>query len=151
MKIHFHIEYRTVFGEEIVLNIVGNGDAVTRYRMTTDDGIYWRCSLNDDAKHRVLDYFYSVENNGNETRQEWRTVAHRLVLEPTKSEFFHVFNRWIDMPEDSYLYSSAFTDCLKSSEIHTSSAPHNCATDNGLPFRAKSTNWVAGTRRKPCP
>ena len=119
MKIHFHIEYRTVFGEEIVLNIVGNGDAVTRYRMTTDDGIYWRCSLNDDAKHRVLDYFYSVENNGNETRQEWRTMAHRLVLEPAKSEFFHVFNRWIDMPEDSYLYSSAFTDCLKSSEIHT--------------------------------
>ena len=94
--------------------------------MTTADGLNWTYALNNyqaagavakrgqepDAKP-VLDYFYSVDNNGSEERTEWRTVAHRLELEPREALCFHVYDRWIDMPEDSYLYSSAFTECLK--------------------------------------
>ena len=130
MNIYFHIEYRTVFGEELVLNIVRksqDGREITaQYRMTTADGLNWTYALNNyqaagavakrgqepDAKP-VLDYFYSVDNNGSEERTEWRTVAHRLELEPREALCFHVYDRWIDMPEDSYLYSSAFTECLR--------------------------------------
>ena len=131
MNIYFHIEYHTVFGEELVLNIIRkNADGkeiTTQYRMNTTDGWQWTCTLNNyqavgavakrgqapDAKP-VLDYFYSVDNNGSEERHEWRTVAHRLELSPEDAICFHVYDRWIDMPEDSYLYSSAFTECLKS-------------------------------------
>ena len=118
MDIYFHIEYRTVFGEELILNIVKNDGSAVPYRMTTADGIMWHCSLNDfRADGNVVNYFYSVENYGSEQRREWQTVAHRLELEPKKTTIFHVYNRWIDMPEDSYLYSSAFTECMKRSGV----------------------------------
>ena len=135
MNIYFHIEYRTVFGEELVLNIVRKSqdgrEMTAKYRMTTSDGLNWAYALNNyqaagadanreqepDAKP-VLDYFYSVDNNGSEERTEWRTVAHRLELEPQEALCFHVYDRWIDMPEDSYLYSSAFTECLRRATPH---------------------------------
>ena len=127
MNIYFHIEYHTVFGEELVLNIIRkneDGKEVTaQYRMATADGHQWTYALNNYQVHGaaakrggqgdLLDYFYSVDNNGSEERTEWRTVAHRLELLPASAICFHVYDRWIDMPEDSYLYSSAFTDCLK--------------------------------------
>ena len=127
MNIYFHIEYHTVFGEELVLNIIRkneDGKEVTaQYRMATADGHQWTYALNNYQVHGaaakrggqgdLLDYFYSVDNNGSEERTEWRTVAHRLELLPASALCFHVYDRWIDMPEDSYLYSSAFTDCLK--------------------------------------
>ena len=127
MNIYFHIEYHTVFGEELVLNIIRkneDGKEVTaQYRMATTDGHQWTYALNNYQVHGaaakrggqsdLLDYFYSVDNNGSEERTEWRTVAHRLELLPASALCFHVYDRWIDMPEDSYLYSSAFTDCLK--------------------------------------
>ena len=127
MNIYFHIEYHTVFGEELVLNIIRkneDGKEVTaQYRMATADGHQWTYALNNYQVHGaaakrggqsdLLDYFYSVDNNGSEERTEWRTVAHRLELLPVGALCFHVYDRWIDMPEDSYLYSSAFTDCLK--------------------------------------
>ena len=116
MTIHFHIEYRTVFGEELVLNIVKKKNKVAPYRMTTHDGITWHCTLNG-LRGDVIDYFFSVEYNGVEKRREWQTVAHRLELKPAAARRFHVYNRWIDMPEDSYLYSSAFTECLKDSGV----------------------------------
>ena len=143
MNIYFHIEYRTVFGEELVLNIVRksqDGREITaQYRMTTADGLNWTYALNNyqaagavakrgqepDAKP-VLDYFYSVDNNGSEERTEWRTVAHRLELKPADALCFHVYDCWIDMPEDSYLYSSAFTECLRRA------TPHPLAAREGL-------------------
>ena len=126
MNIYFHIEYHTVFGEELVLNIVRKNEdgkeTTAQYRMATTDGRQWTYALNNyrvpataQGAGDVLDYFYSVDNNGSEERTEWRTVAHRLELKPADALCFHVYDRWIDMPEDSYLYSSAFTDCLRRS------------------------------------
>ncbi|MCR5132280.1 MAG: 4-alpha-glucanotransferase [Prevotella sp.] len=133
MNIYFHIEYHTVFGEELVLNIVRKDaegkDITTQYRMNTTDGHQWTCTLNNyqaagavakrgqsEESQPVLNYFYSVDHDGSEERTEWRTVAHRLELTPAEALCFHVYDRWIDMPEDSYLYSSAFTDCIKTTE-----------------------------------
>ncbi|MBR5918838.1 MAG: hypothetical protein IKZ83_02930, partial [Prevotella sp.] len=121
MNIYFHIEYRTKFGEELVLNIVKDDDSVVQYRMTTADGKYWTCRLEHQRmSDEVLDYFYSVECEGRTKRHEWRTVAHRLELSKTKLPMernFYVYDHWIDIPEDSYRYSSAFTDWLRSSEV----------------------------------
>ena len=134
MNIYFHVEYHTVFGEELVLNIVRKNEdgkeMTAQYRMGTTDGHQWTYALNNYQVHGAaakrggqgdrLDYFYSVDNNGSEERTEWRTVAHRLELLPASALCFHVYDRWIDMPEDSYLYSSAFTDCLKEGKGDTS-------------------------------
>ena len=121
MNIYFHIEYRTKFGEELVLNIVKDDDSVVQYRMTTADGEHWTCRLeHQQMSDEVLDYFYSVECDGRTKRHEWRTVAHRLELPKSKLPMernFYVYDHWIDIPEDSYRYSSAFTDCLRSSGV----------------------------------
>ena len=122
MTIYFHIEYRTVFGEELVLNIVSKDKCgqpkTVSYRMTTGDGIHWTFCWGGkpEAQHQRLDYYYSVECEGRTKRYEWLTVAHRLELsasEQPTAQNFYVYDRWIDTPEDSYLYSSAFTECIR--------------------------------------
>ena len=37
---------------------------------------------------------------------------HRLDLTATKANTYEVNDRWIDFPGDTYMYSSAFTDCV---------------------------------------
>ena len=105
----FNVNYKTAFGEDVVLNLKG-----VRYRMTTLDGELWsvNVSLKDIRVGDVLRYYYSVELDGVETRHEWLTQAHMLDITASKTEHYVVYDRWISMPEDSYLYSSAFTDCI---------------------------------------
>ena len=51
MNIYFHIEYHTVFGEELVLNIVRKNEdgkeTTAQYRMATTDGRQWTYALNN--------------------------------------------------------------------------------------------------------
>ena len=105
----FNVNYKTAFGEDVVLNLKG-----VKYRMTTLDGELWsvNVSLKDIRVGDVLRYYYSVELDGVETRHEWLTQAHMLDITASKTEHYVVYDRWISMPEDSYLYSSAFTDCI---------------------------------------
>ena len=105
----FNVNYRTAFGEDVVLNLKG-----VRYRMTTLNGELWSVtvSMKDVKVGDLLDYYYSVELDGVETRHEWLTQAHRLNISAGKAEHYVVYDRWISIPEDSYLYSSAFTDCI---------------------------------------
>ncbi len=110
MTIHFHIAYRTVFGEELSLNTV-EGHEVTAHRMTTVDGNDWFCDLTGAKAGPTLTYCYKVTGNGHE-RNEWQTVKHVLDLTCTEADEYTVYDRWNAMPEDSYLYSSAFTDCI---------------------------------------
>ena len=50
MKLNFNIEYHTVFGEELVLNVMtkdAQGAALeSAYRMHTADGCHWQYELN---------------------------------------------------------------------------------------------------------
>ncbi len=116
MKIYFNIGYKTVFGEELVLNVVqAQGDGTTKrvpYRMSTNDGEHWHCELNVSEKElpQVVDYFYSVDCNGEEERHEWTVAAHRLEPNVKGVQHYDIYDRWIDIPEDSYRYSSAFTN-----------------------------------------
>ena len=115
MTILFNLSYRTVFGEEIVLNIIqdGNKAQTEKYKMVTYDGMTWSCNVNSLAKPGAsIEYYYAVMKNGSETRREWLVEPHRLVLTSTKGINYSVYDNWIDIPEDSYLYSSAVTDCI---------------------------------------
>lgn len=119
MKLNFNIEYHTVYGEQLVLNLQENGKVV-QYRMGTTDGLHWTCHLNKQrlAKGAVLNYFYSVDCDGNEQRHEWLTEPHRLKMNAEKATNYNIYDRWTSMPEDAYLYSSAFTDCVNRRERH---------------------------------
>ncbi len=116
MILYFHIEYRTAFGEEVTLNIIENGE-VSTHRMTTVNGVEWCCELTQRTVCRRLTYYYKVTVDNATERSEWQTVKHVLDFTCTAATEYHVHDRWNDMPDDSYLYSSAFTDCINHQEL----------------------------------
>ena len=124
MNLNFNINYDTIFGEELVLNIIHHGknhgkDSVSQYRMGTIDGHHWNYQMNAQKECDSIDYFYSIDNSGTEKRHEWTTIPHRLELNARKANTYHIYDKWIALPEDSYLYSSAFTDCINRRSLTT--------------------------------
>ena len=87
MNILLSVIYGTSFGEELVLNLItGTKDGIrqsTPYRMRTING------------------------------REWTMEPHRLEINAVRGKSITVYDHWIDIPEDAYLYSSAFTDCIR--------------------------------------
>ena len=113
MKIFFNIQYATTFGEILRLNVVGKGKDIEKvYSMNTYDGKSWHCEITAENGMSQMEYYYSVENGDSEVRHEWTTVSHRLELNANRAMTYFVNDRWNDIPYDSYLYSSAFTDCV---------------------------------------
>lgn len=123
MNILLSVIYGTSFGEELVLNLItGVKDGIklsTPYRMRTVNGREWTCNLKVDLrKGTYVDYYYSVvRGEDNVVRSEWRNEPHRLELNTLRGDTITVYDHWIDLPDDSYLYSSAFTDCIRRRKI----------------------------------
>ena len=119
MNILLNIVYGTSFGEELVLNLItGKGEETrltTPYRMRTVDGREWTCNLKLDLKKGThIDYFYSVvRGEDNVVRREWLVEPHRLEINALRGDSITVYDHWLDMPDDAYLYTSAFTDCIR--------------------------------------
>ena len=119
MNILLSVVYGTSFGEELVLNLItGMKDGIrqsTSYRMRTVNGREWTCNLKLDLRKGThIDYFYSVvRGEDNVVRTEWQNEPHRLETNALQGDFITVYDHWIDIPDDSYLYSSAFTDCIR--------------------------------------
>ena len=115
MKILFNLEYQTTFGEELVLNILSadNAAKTTKHKMTTLDGWHWFCELNLTSKSGTyIDYYYSLYRGDDEVRHEWQMEPHRLEFAAKKGIYYTVYDHWLDIPEDAFMYSSAFTDCV---------------------------------------
>lgn len=123
MNLTFNIDYKTVFGEELVVNVVDTDEQgnprESHYRMGTSDGEHWAChmTVSSEEKPRELNYYFSVDKMGKQERSEWQTLTHRLELSAAKTVSYNMYCRWADMPEDSYLYSSAFTDCINQQSV----------------------------------
>ena len=119
MKLLFNLEYRTTFGEELMLNIVRENGEPERYKMGTLDGQNWSCELSkSNWTGSAVDYYYSVVRGEETVRCEWLTLPHRLELtggngaQKVKGVRYTIYDHWSDIPEDAFLYSSAFTDCV---------------------------------------
>ena len=115
MKILFNVEYQTTFGEELVLNIRSEEDAakVSQYKMTTLDGLHWFVKQTKALRPGTfIDYYYSLVRGAEELRHEWQVEPHRLEFVADKGISYTVYDHWLDIPEDAYMYSSAFTDCV---------------------------------------
>ena len=119
MYFRFNVDFHTSFGEDVVLNLVSGvcKDAPqSKFHMMTQDGIRWTCELNIHATDALV-YYYDVERQGNTVCHEWTTVMHTLELNAAMGNHYTVYDKWHDIPEDSYLYSSAFTDCIRDSHM----------------------------------
>ena len=113
MKIHFNIEYLTSYGEQLVLNIISPDGATECHTMSTADGHGWTFDYNmaTPQEAATLLYYYSVKRGDSVLRTEWLVEPHRQEILPGMLRYT-LYDRWIQIPEDSYMYSSAFTDCV---------------------------------------
>ena len=73
MNIKFEIEYRTIYGEDLFLNVLQADGTHTSHAMTTRDGVIWTCQLEVE---KAIDYFYTVTWKGREKRTEWVFCPH---------------------------------------------------------------------------
>ena len=55
MEVFFHLEYKTSYGEELYVNVVGDNK---KYIMHTLDGLHWEAQLKLKGEGAVLNYFY---------------------------------------------------------------------------------------------
>ena len=121
MKLLFNLEYQTTFGEELVLNIPNVNGKTEQYKMGTFDGLHWSCELVKTVKDcAYMDYYYTLVRGEQELRHEWLVEPHRLEFAAVKGAKYTVYDHWLDIPEDSYMYSSAFTDCVAARERNLS-------------------------------
>ena len=115
MKLLFHLEYRTSFGQQLVLNMLGNEGQTENHPMVTHDGEHWTLELQKQAQDgQYFDYYYSVMRGDDTERTEWLGEPHRLEMAAVGGTRYIVYDHWLDIPEDAYMYSSAFTDCVMS-------------------------------------
>ena len=122
MNVTFSIPYRTAYGDELLLNIAPAREDeslaldMSQFKalaMATHDGETWTLNTTlDPDKATRYDYFYSVRSIRGIKCSEWKTIMHRLDLTASKANAYEVNDRWTDFPGDTYLYSSAFTDCI---------------------------------------
>jgi len=123
MRLQFNLEYQTTFGEELVLNILTDKETTEHNRMTTNDGRHWTCELSKKATPGTyIDYYYTLMRGDELARHEWLVEPHRLEFAAAKAQRYIVYDHWLDIPEDSYMYSSAFADCVMKRERQLSTA-----------------------------
>jgi len=113
MKLIFNLEYQTIFGEQLVLNFVDETGKAEPHTMDTRDGKHWTYEYSKVVKTgKCLDYYYSVQRGDEVIRHEWLVQPHRLELIAGEGSRYTMYDHWIDIPQDSYLYSSAITECV---------------------------------------
>ena len=104
MTLLISIEYRTRWGEQLVLRL-GKRRIALQY---ADSGV-WTCAVERYAPAaQPAEYRYEVEREGVCIRSEWRPHTLRI---PSREgvRTLRIRDRWQEMPSDTPFYSSAFT------------------------------------------
>ncbi|NDV59280.1 4-alpha-glucanotransferase [Bacteroides sp. 519] len=117
MTVSFHIEYRTSWGEEVRLlgsiPELGNNIPQNAIPLTTVDGINWVVAKEIKVpQNKVIEYNYYIYRDGNVVRNEWDNFSRRLYPANRSQQSYKIYDCWKNLPEDLYLYSSAFTESL---------------------------------------
>lgn len=100
-----------MFGEQIVVNIQTE-EGELKLPLETTDGERWACDWCVESPEKSYTYYYSVEREGRAVKTEWLMIKHQLDVNAKKAAVYTLYDHWKVMPEDAYLYSSAFTDCI---------------------------------------
>lgn len=112
MKVHFRINYCTVWGEEVRIKLQQQKEVEIIYPLSTVDGVIWsgEMAITGDAI-----YQYCIYYNGQLTRSEWN-VNDRCIYDDGTDRTFLMNDAWCVRSDLSYFYSSAFTRCVRRSE-----------------------------------
>lgn len=111
MTVQFNIEYKAMFGEQIVVNIQTE-EGELKLPLETTDGERWACDWCVESPEKSYTYYYSVEREGRAVKTEWLMIKHQFEVNAKKAAVYTLYDHWKAMPEDAFLYSSAFTDCI---------------------------------------
>ncbi len=112
MKVKFHINYHTSWGEALyvcgAVPQLGDSDLhkAVEMRLTSPD--VWEAEVELPDTTAAFDYFFIVKAPEKTWRFEWGK-PHRF--EPAAgAKLYNIFDSWQDMPADKPYYSSAFVD-----------------------------------------
>lgn len=115
MKIKFCLRYETYMGEELCVSVCQSDGSIRQYRMHSSNNEEWTAIIDTPATEgNMLRYYYSVYRQQTEIRTEWKYMRHTLQM--TGQGTYVCYDRWNDMPDDAYLYTAAFTDCINRRE-----------------------------------
>lgn len=134
MTVQFNIEYKAMFGEQIVVNIQTE-EGELKLPLETTDGERWACDWCVESPEKSYTYYYSVEREGRAVKTEWLMIKHQLDVNAKKAAVYTLYDHWKAMPEDAYLYSSAFTDCINH-QVPQEMKPETCSKIVRLIVRA---------------
>lgn len=126
MKLTFHVDYHTNWGESIYItgNIPALGDNACNDAVLLDvtGDNRWSVAVDIPDSVKSFEYRYSVRNPEGTVRDEWGKP--HTFHAPTKPVDVMIYDRWQDVPSDKPAYSSAFTECIcRHSELDRSANP----------------------------
>lgn len=110
MTLHFSIEYRTDWGQNIEVELCflsAEGKSHwQRIPLETDDGFNWKgvCMLR--ARSKQFRYSYMVTGGEAILRREWDVVPRLFPADDARTYFF--IDHWREVPSTSYCYTDAF-------------------------------------------
>ena len=115
MKLSFHIDYRTNWGESVYITgpvaALGGGDPAKAPKLELHNDSKWTLSVDVPADTPDFEYRYFVRHENGSVKNEWGP-AHRFRA-GSEIPHYRIHDRWQDMPWDKPYYSSAFTDCIR--------------------------------------
>ena len=118
MKLRLNLNYKTIAGEDLRVNVKQADGTFKEYAMQSADSELWTVAIDHKAASGgCVEYYYSVHRLKTTLRREWQMMAHRLELSGASGSSYTCHDIWYDMPEDSFLYSSAFTRCIHRREL----------------------------------
>ncbi len=97
MRTKFEIEYKTIYGEDLFLNILEPDGSLRPLPMRTTDGIIWSIEL---EVTNTINYYYSVHWQGREKRSEWVFMPHCIVWTGERETRRNIRDVWMDIPDN---------------------------------------------------
>ena len=123
MKLSFHIEYHTTWGEQVGVLIEGEKLPVM---LSSVDGAYWAGAA--ELKSVPATYRYAIYRDGEAVRVESGRMAHALPKWKARDVEYIITDSWRDQPVASYLFSSAFSGDYAVAVKAQTTAPANSIT-----------------------
>lgn len=115
MKIVFSVNYRTNWGENLVLtgNIahLGSNNIDTSVPMKLLGTDKWTAEIDIPANTPDFEYSYAIRRDDGSSKREWGH-PHHFYMPKDAGHAIYVNDRWQDQPWDKPYYSSAIADCI---------------------------------------
>lgn len=114
MNLHFSLEYRTAWGEQVGVELTINrsqGSPVSHfYPLETGDGCFWTGDVSLPERDIVtFQYCYVICAGEQIIRREWNVVPR---IFPAADLDFRFPDYWRDVPQLSHLYSAAYCNSV---------------------------------------